>query len=112
MRFSDVCFRGKCDVCGADTDVACVASTMGPVSYAYCKHCLDLHLEPYHAMVAYVSCAGHFPNDINSYHQTRCRQILENLNISEEQFIKDVDTHIYELDKLLNADQEQSAEQE
>ena len=53
-------------------------------------------------MVAYISCAGRFPKDINETYQKHCRRILEGLNISEEQFIKDVDKSIEYFDKDFN----------
>lgn len=80
----------KCDVCGKEENIHVHASTMGPISLAYCTACLEAGLEPYNIMVAYISCAGKFPEDINEKFQKRVRTILKGLNISEEQFIKDV----------------------
>lgn len=90
MGFDDFKFYGKCDVCGKKTDVVVCASTMGAISFAYCKNCLQKGLEPYWAMVSYISCAGKFPDDINESYQELCRNILKELNISEEKFIEDV----------------------
>ena len=97
MSFEDYKLPGKCDVCGKETDIVVCASSMGPISYGYCKECLNKSLEPYSAMVAYISCAGRFPDDINEYYQRHCRNILKGLNVSEEQFIKDVDEAIKEM---------------
>ena len=94
MAFKDYCYKGKCDVCGEETEVVVCASTMGPISYAYCEDCLNKGLEPYRSMVAYVSSAGHFPKDINERYQKMCRNILNELHITEEQFIEDVDQAI------------------
>ena len=47
-------------------------------------------------MVAYVASAGHFPMDINEYYQLICRSILKELQITEDQFSKDVDKAIEE----------------
>lgn len=86
--------EGKCDVCGKEGKVVPAASMFGATTFSYCKKCLGLGVEPYHAMVDYIACAGHFPNDINVSYQVVCREILKRLNISEEQFIKDVDAAI------------------
>ena len=67
-----------------------------PISYAHCEDCFNKELEPYSGMVAYVSSAGRFPEDINERYQTRCRNILRELGISEEQFVNDVDKAIKE----------------
>lgn len=97
MNFDNYKSLGICDVCGEKTDVVVCASTMGPISFAYCKSCFEKRLEPYWAMVSYISCAGKFPDDINELYQNHCRDILKELNISEEQFIKDVNNEIKEM---------------
>lgn len=91
--------QSKCDVCGKETEVYVCASSMGAISFAYCVDCLRDGLEPYNAMVAYISCAGKFPDNINEEYQERVRDILKGLGVSEEQFIKDVDKMI---DKFKN----------
>ena len=80
----------NCNVCGKRDKLYVAASTMGPCSYAYCEECLSKGLEPYSAMVDYISCAGYFPQDVNEIYQKHCRHILKELNISEEKFIADV----------------------
>ena len=87
--FSLISHNGKCDVCGAEGMVAPGASLFGG-TYTYCESCLDKMVEPYHAMVDYIACAGRFPEDININYQFICREILKRLGMSEEQFIKDV----------------------
>ena len=82
---------GTCDVCGKQTDVIVCCSAFGAISYAYCEHCFNNRLEPYYAMVDYISCAGLFPEDINEEYQALCRHIIKELGISEEKFIADVD---------------------
>ena len=89
--FDEYARPGKCDVCGQETQVVVCSSMFGATSYAYCKHCFDNYLEPYHAMVSYIACAGLFPDDINEEYQKICRNILHGLGISEEKFIKDVE---------------------
>jgi hypothetical protein len=96
-KFSELSRPGKCDVCGKETDVVVCASSMGATSYAYCEDCLNKGLEPYDAMVSYIACAGRFPDDINSTYQEHCRNILNELNISEDKFIADVDKCSLEL---------------
>ncbi len=90
---------GKCAVCGKETEVTVCCSAFGAVSYAYCDHCLVNHLEPYSAMVADISCSGRFPDDINQQYQDLCRHILNDLGISEEQFIVDVDKSIKDMEE-------------
>ena len=89
-KFEEYCFPGTCSVCGKQTEVVVCASAFGGISYAYCEHCLSNYLEPYDAMVIYISCAGLFPDDINEQYQKLCRHILKELNIPEEKFIEDV----------------------
>jgi hypothetical protein len=81
---------GKCDVCGKETQVAVAASSMGPVSLSYCENCLAKGAEPYEFMVAYISCAGNWPEDINQDSQARVRSILSYLGKTEEEFATDV----------------------
>ena len=95
----------KCDVCGKEGETFVAASAYGPISFAYCKECLASGREPYDAIVAYISCAGHFPDDINDAYRRDIRRQLELHGVSEEQFIKDVDRAI-ELDELYWAEVE------
>jgi hypothetical protein len=84
----------KCDVCERKVKTVFRASKFGPVSFEYCESCLEKGLEPYWAMVAYISAAGSFPDDINSDYVSLVRRILKELNVSEQQFIKDVNDDI------------------
>ena len=95
--FQELSRDGKCAVCGKEADVVVCASSMGATSYAYCEDCLNKGLEPYQAMVDYIACAGRFPDDINLAYQEHCRNILKALNVSEEQFVADVDKSILDL---------------
>lgn len=94
---------GKCDVCGKTEEIYVCASTMGAVSLGYCKYCLQKGLEPYGVVVAYIACAGHFPEDINKMYQDHVRRILNGLGVSEEQFIKDVDKCLNEMVEDINS---------
>ena len=89
-NFENMSHPGVCAVCGKKTNVIVAASAFGGTSYAYCKECFGNYLEPYHAMVDYISCAGYFPDDINETYQAICRENLKGLGISEEKFIEDV----------------------
>lgn len=89
-EFKKYAYPGTCSVCGEQTDVVACASAFGATTYAYCEYCLSNYLEPYGAMVDYISCAGLFPEDISEQYQKLCRHILNELGISEEKFIEDV----------------------
>jgi hypothetical protein len=84
----------KCDVCGVVTNTVFRASKMGCMSFEYCKKCLEKGLEPYWAMIGYISGAGHFPDDINEEYVTIVKYVLKELDITEEQFIKDVEADL------------------
>ena len=89
-----------CDVCGKEGEIIVCASSMGAISFGYCIDCFNKGLEPYWAMVAYISGAGKFPEDINQAYQNLVREILKGLNISEEQFIKDVNEFIQKIENI------------
>ena len=84
----------RCDVCGKEDKIFVAASAYGPVSFAYCEECLQNGREPYGAIVSYIACAGHFPDDINEEYQEDVRRQLVLHGISEEQFIQDVEDAI------------------
>jgi hypothetical protein len=87
--------KGKCDICGKEeVEVAVCCSIFGAYSLAYCRECFESGKESYNDMVAYIACAGRFPEDINEEYQEIVRDQLKLHNISEEQFIKDVKERI------------------
>jgi hypothetical protein len=89
----------RCDVCGKQVEVIHVcASAMGAISYGYCTDCLVKGLEPYWSVVAYISCAGKFPEGINAVYQAEVRRILKELNKSEDEFINDVNKSIQDME--------------
>lgn len=90
----------KCDACGKENETFVAASKYGPISFAYCKTCLLNRREPYYAIVDYIACAGHFPDDINEIYQEDVRRQLKLHGVSEEQFIKDVDKSIEMFDSI------------
>ena len=112
MEFKDISMHGECDVCGKETDVAVCCSMFGPVSHAYCQGCLVNGLEPYWTMVNYISTAGRFPDDINERYQELCRDILNKLGITEEQFISDIDKSIKAMDEYFMSLEEEKYGQE
>lgn len=87
----------KCDVCGAENTIGLVASSaFGATSYVYCACCVAKDKEPYRAIVDYISCAGHWPQDINQMYQREVRRQLKLHNIPEEVFKFDVERAIAE----------------
>lgn len=61
IDFEQCARPGTCDVCGRKTMVAVCASTMGPVSHAYCQKCLAAGAEPYnnaHLLYRYAAQGG------------------------------------------------------
>lgn len=73
-KFNEIAHKGTCDVCGKQADVAVCASSCGPISLAYCRDCLEAGLEPYGIMLAYISGAGYWPDDINPAYQELVRK--------------------------------------
>lgn len=82
--------KGKCAVCGKEGEVFVAASACGAISFAYCEDCLRAGAEPYDELVSYISCAGNSPEYINDTYLKIIRDTLSRLNITEEQFWKDV----------------------
>lgn len=91
MNDFEQCARpGTCDVCGRKGMVAVCASTMGPVSHAYCQKCLAAGAEPYNFMTAYIAATGEWPSGINPKMQARVRMLLAFHEKTEEEFSRDV----------------------
>ena len=89
-------FDGECDVCGKKGPVAVCSSLFGATSYAYCQDCFDMSKEPYSAVVAYISSAGHWPEDINERYQQEVRRQLRLHGKPEEIFKFDIERAIVE----------------
>lgn len=102
-KFDEICFEGTCDVCGRKTDVVSCSSTMGACSFSYCSKCLSAGAEPYHAMVSGIASAGKWPDEIGEAYQEIVRNSLKYLGRSEEQFQKDVDTAIKDMDEFFSS---------
>src|SRR5919109_204932 len=50
--------NGMCDVCGKRTPIGVAASSIGPMSFAYCRSCLEERAEPYFMVVTTLACCG------------------------------------------------------
>lgn len=87
-----------CDVCGEERECVVYASGYGPITLAYCESCFEKGLKPYGIVVAYIACAGHFPEDINDAYQQDVRRMLSLWGKTEETFIRDVETAITDLE--------------
>ena len=93
-KFNEIAHKGTCDVCGKQADDAVCASSCGPISLAYCRSCLEAGLEPYGIMFAYISGAGHWPDDINPAYQELVRKNLAFHGKTEEEFAAGVERAI------------------
>lgn len=56
-------------------------------------------LEPYGGVVAYIACAGRFPEEINEVYRADVRRMLPLWGKTEEEFIRDVDEMIRRLEE-------------
>lgn len=90
--------ESRCDVCGKPAQ-AVAASAYGATSYAFCGGCLANGLEPYGGVVAYIACAGRFPEEINEVYRADVRRMLPLWGKTEEEFIRDVDEMIRRLEE-------------
>ena len=89
----------KCEACGAENVKGAVAySLFGAYSGAWCEDCLRTGRDSYSQMVSYISCAGRWPDDINEAYQQEVRRQLKLHNKTEEEFAKDVDREIFNLE--------------
>lgn len=80
----------SCEVCGNPEVVGVASCGFGPISTAFCADCAEKRLAPYGIMVAYVSCAGEYPDDINDAYVAEVQRILKELGKTEEEFAADV----------------------
>ena len=86
----------KCAGCKKAEGITVVCSMFGATSFALCDKCLREGREDYRNMVNYISCAGHWPQDINDIYQAEVRRQLKLHNIPEEVFKLEVDRAIAE----------------
>lgn len=94
----------KCDVCHQVKEVHVRSSSCGPISFAYCIECLQKGLEPYWAVVAYLSSAVSQGSDlepdkdmIHPGYQRLIDDTLEVVGKTREEFYADVDKDIQKL---------------
>ena len=99
-KFEEIARKGKCDVCGKQTDVAVCSPSCGQISLAYCRSCMEAELEPYGIMLSYISGAGHWPDDVNPAYQTLVCKNLAFYGKTEEEFAADVERMISEEQEL------------
>lgn len=79
----------KCNVCGAPAIGVCCGSC-GPISFAYCKECLEFGAEPYWALVAYLGCGGITkPEDVRKEYQATIEATCKKADKTEDEFWKD-----------------------
>lgn len=86
----------KCACCGSVDNCIVCCSAFGSYSFAACPRCIESGKEPYRNMVNYISCAGHWPDDINAVYQSEVRRQLKLHGIPEEVFKFEVDRAIAE----------------
>ena len=86
----------KCAGCKKAEGITVVCSMFGAISFALCNRCLKEGREDYRNMVNYISCAGHWPQDINDIYQEEVRRQLKLHNKTEEEFRNDVEEAIAE----------------
>jgi hypothetical protein len=86
----------KCAGCKKAEGITVVCSMFGATSFALCDKCLREGREDYRNMVNYISCAGHWPDDINNIYQAEVRRQLKLHNVPEEVFKLEVERAIAE----------------
>lgn len=92
--------HNTCDVCGkTDETVFVLCSSLGAMSFAYCKDCAQKGLEPYWAIVTTASILQ-YPTGCAEWFLNLIDLTLENLHISKEQFMEDVLEAYNEMDIL------------
>lgn len=79
--------------------VADCASTMGPISFSYCKECLETGAEPYNFMASYIACAGEWPGGIRPEVQERVRRLLAFHGKTEAEFADTVSSILHQNEK-------------
>lgn len=58
------------------------------------KNIIKNGLEPYGAVVSYITCAGRFPEDVNEVYRQDVRRMLPLWGRTEEELVHDVDRKI------------------
>ena len=81
---------GKCCVCSKEGPTFVCASACGAMTNAYCNECLDAGAEPWGDLVAYISIAGRYPEEINEFYREVVRNTCKRLGRTEGEFAKAV----------------------
>jgi len=74
---------GKCNVCEVNEPVGVACSGLGPVSFTYCKTCLEMNAEPLMMMDATFEIIG--PDVAN--HVKKCTTYVDGEYITWDQFV-------------------------
>lgn len=85
---------GTCAVCGEHGPLYVRSSLLGGITNGYCMKCLTSGAEPWGDLVAYISCAGRYPDDINWVYRKIVRVTCKRLGKTEEEFAAAVDKEI------------------
>lgn len=96
-----VSFALKCDVCNTSENIIGVfASSLAPMSFAYCKSCAESSAEPYGVLVATLSVCLFSSADYEPQVRDSIKSIVDSsLHIvgkTKEQFFADLDVAIKE----------------
>jgi hypothetical protein len=79
----------KCDCCGKPA-IEVAGSTMGAVSFAYCKECIKNGIEPYWAIISYIFCGCKTFDDMNDTYKEIVRKNLDFYGKTIEEFNQDL----------------------
>lgn len=101
-KFGETAHKGKCDVCGKETDVEVCVSSCGLVCFAYCRSCMEAELEPYWIMLSYISGVGHWPDDVNPAYQDLVRKNLAFHGKTEQDFAAEVEQMIKDKQEMFS----------
>lgn len=113
-RFDELSSTGKCNCCGkSNVPVVVLASSIGPISFAYCRDCLNKGVEPYGALVAFIGCAlssdkiDNYEDELIPYYVDLINRCLEFYNKSREDFVKEMKENVKEWEEYANDQQGQ-----
>lgn len=87
----------KCDVCGQPA-VGVASSTLGAISFAFCKRCLAESAEPYGMLVSTCAICGDI-REMTQYVQDMIPRTLSIVGKTMDEFLADVEKAKKELDE-------------
>lgn len=87
----------ECDVCGQPA-VGVSSSTLGAISFAFCKRCLDEGAEPYWMLVGTCAICGDI-REMTQYVQDMIPRTLSIVGKTMDEFLADVEKSTKELDE-------------